>query len=308
MKKNIVKFFIAFALPLFFACNNDNDLLKNDSQNENNDIQVVNGVLKFQSQAVYDSIATKLSEMSLQERDLFYKGLGFEPISSLLSKADEELEQVVNVRTVEEFNSNYAEFKNKYGDIFLFNDQDKEDLSPYSKFVSLNHELVTSDKGYFYIGDAKIVPESYQTFSEKMEDSEYVSLRASSHHFWDDTPNHAWAHTSSRKVGLYLSMDRTVTNTRTGHPINVTFTSQKKNVFGWVRYSTIYYANFYFDADVTFMNGYNYGYYTSGKEKSGSYSFTLAYAKNNIGGIMECWSRGVEEKLKGSATINLKYK
>lgn len=306
MNKYIIKILIFCALPLFFACNNDNELLSNDIQNEKNDVQVVDGVLKFKNQAVYDSIVTKLSSMNLQERDLFYKEIGFEPITSLLTKADEELEQVVNVRTVEEFNVNYSEFKKKYENVFLFNDQDQEDLSPYTGFMSIHHELVTNAKGYFCIGNDKIVPEQYKSFSDKIENAEFITLRNSSSN-WMSAVNHAWSHLDSRKVGLYISMDRSVTNSLYGHPINVTFTSQKKNIFGWVRYSTVYEANFYIYGISKYMSNYSYGHYTSGSEKSGTYSFTLGYADEDVTGTIECWSRGVSKGLRGSASVNLKY-
>lgn len=287
------------------ACNSDEELNIDYSSNESKEIEVVNGILKFQDQAVYDSIANKLACMNIEERNIFYKNIGFEPIANLLSKADDELEYISNLQSLEEFEPQYSAFKERYKDVFIFNDQDEEDLSPYTAYSSLRQELVVNQEGFFYIGNEKIVADKYSTFSDKMEESNFIALRSASNY---NEENHAWSHTSSRKVGLYIRMDKSVTNTTYGHPIDITFTSQKKGVFGWVRYKTIYYAYFYltFPAGYryTFMGSYSNGYYSSGGEKDGNYTFTLAYAWA-VWGSMECWSRGVEESVRGKAEVYL---
>ncbi len=290
--KKTVKFSMICCLAAFLmACNSDESIITDIAPKEYSKVEVIDGVLKFQDQAIYDSIVNELASMDIEERDAFYEELGFNPIANTLSEADDELEQMSNLQNIGEFKAQYSSFKDKYKDVFLFNDQDEEDLSPYISFVDFHHELVSNTEGYFYIGENKVEAPKYSTYSEKFEDTEFVSLRSSGY------LNHAYAHTSKRKVGLYIFRTKNRSGQKT--QINITFTAQKKNFFGWVRYKTVYYATLKLEAHSYYMQidytdeRFCGGVYSTGSAKSGRYTVLVGTCSYPVYGWMECWSRGV---------------
>lgn len=253
--------------------------------------------------------------MNFTERTNFYKKIGFKSIDQVLADADQELEVISNLEKKEEFELQYSKFKEKHNRIFIFNDLDNTDLSPYSAFIDPKQELFANSDGYFYIHDKRVIAEKYKSLSEKNANSTYVSLRGVS--FENNSTNYAWSHQSKRKVGLYISID--------GNAIWTRFTSQKKNFWGWNRYSTVYEAAFKLNGGfhhyyttptgVRYVDRNNMWFQISTGEQSGNYSMVLGHlhTENPIPsacrfkteGNMEIWSRGVSYNDRGFAKVSL---
>jgi hypothetical protein len=131
----------------------------------------------------------------------------------------------------------------------MFNEVDHEDLCAYSKIINVENRYFANKDGLFYIGDSLVVSPTFNNVAEYLNLE--ISTRGSTSSLVGEK-NHAWSHQSDRKVGLYISIN--------GERINVNFTSQKKGIFGWVRYDTKYYAKFKLDGGFQFSESAYYGY------------------------------------------------
>lgn len=311
MKDLFSKFLFGIAICSFASCTNGLD--ETAPQNvERADIEVLNGgqLLSFKDHKVYDETLQKVSEMSDKERVAFFASLSFKPQMILMKEADAELRNIcesTSVLAVAE--KQYSEFKQKYSEVFMFNDSDASDLSPYSKLVSPSNEFFVNEKGQFMIGDSLVEIAVFESFSERLKLTQNVATRdISTNDAWND----AHSYQSDRKVGLRLYME--------GSYIMANFTSQKKTWFGWVRYSTIYNGDFsilgagfeFAQGDVlgwfpSYINNDGRPFSVSTPERDGNYT-TRFGRKTGYGqctGTMEIWSRGVVWADRGFASISL---
>ncbi len=312
MKKIIFLFVAIFS---FIACNNDENDSPNLSFNSNKDVSIVNGILKFKNQEVFDSI--KDAYLNGNEKSVLsdLKLLGHVSISDILFEADKELEQICETSEEQDFKIKYADFKAKYSEKFIFN-LDEEDLSPYIPYVNSIEQFFANCDGKYMIGEKVIKADAYSDYAELKQDkySSPIMSRAVSEE--GNSLNHAWSHQSKRKVSLYLTIE--------GSAVWAEFKSQKKNVFGWVRYSTVYHGKFKLDGGFVHYyntpNGlakddqnnrewqWNFG------EQGGTYKCIIGHVNYNSGpvrcpyrtsGWIECWSRGVSYEDRGRSRVDL---
>lgn len=269
-----------------------------------------NKVLKFKDEATFQRITQELDVMPTSQRIAFADSIGFISLAKLMKEADSELEILAEASANKmEFDMKYKEYKNKYS-MFLFNETDTSDLSPY---FPLEDNLVANyvnENMSVMIGNKLIKGKIVNSYAEKMKTSSSVVTYAAG------DVNGTYAKTSDRKVCSHLSMNQ--------FRFTVNFTCQKKGIFGWVRYSTIYSAkflinNFVWIKRVPMSGGIpehlletetnNREFYYESKEQDGNYTFDLGNIKGgspwHATGRAKVWSRGVPEANAGTCTIDM---
>lgn len=311
MRKLLAKVLLGIAVCVFASCANESDEVVPQNV-ERADVEVINNgqLLRFKDNQVYEEILQKVSAMSDKERIAFFDSLSFKPQMIIMQEADAELRNICeSTKVLAVAEKQYSEFKQKYGKVFLFNDSDTSDLSPYSRLVFPSNEFFANVKGQFMIGDSLIENAKFQLFSERLKQTQYVMTRGISN---NDAVNDAYSHQDDRKVGLRLYME--------GQYIMANFTAQKKNWFGWVRYSTVYSVELLVrGAGFEFAQGDVLGMYPSyinmdgrpfsinTRERDGNYTTRFGRKVNTGGctGNMAVWSRGVIYADRGFSSISL---
>lgn len=117
-------------------------------------------VLHFRNEQVYLQTIMKLNEMSIEERNAYFKELGFDGAYTLWNQADEELDQIFDNADTLHMEKLIGEYKIKYEHLFSFNTIDKYDVTPYFSFTDNDLSLVGNIKGYVVIGNELKTPQS----------------------------------------------------------------------------------------------------------------------------------------------------
>lgn len=137
---------------------------------------------------------------------------------------------------------------------------------------------------------------------------------------------------NDRKVGLHMSGSYTKDNLNqygiSRYFVYANFTAQKKNLFGWVRYSTIYNAIFNLGSFYTRAadpKGYSQDILVNGTfyvntpytdrvqiltgEQSGNWTMCLGYTNTGslCKGDVKFWSRGVAEENAGYMNVYIDF-
>lgn len=115
-------------------------------------------VLHFKDELAYNETIKKLNEMDKEERDNYFKELGFNGAYTLWNRADSELEQIFEIEDEVEMGKQIDEYKEKYNNLFSFNTIDTYDVTPYLTFTDDNLSLVGNIKGYVVIGNTLKMP------------------------------------------------------------------------------------------------------------------------------------------------------
>lgn len=76
-------------------------------------------VLKFKNEQVYEQTLTKVSDMTYEQRLVFFKSLNFEGAFTTLYKADMKLDKIFDIEDENEFLTAYADFKKEYDGVFV---------------------------------------------------------------------------------------------------------------------------------------------------------------------------------------------
>lgn len=169
----ILKKLLFVSLILFCAsCSQENNgtMLTNSSK-ENSTIQVVNlsdylpfsrggnlqnsseKVLKFKNENALSSCVRKLANMDENSRLAFFDSLNFNGAFTCLQKANCQLDSIFEINDQRSFLKAYSDFKNQYGNIFVYNDTDKYDLTPYLPSRGEAMNLIASKSGYVIVGN-----------------------------------------------------------------------------------------------------------------------------------------------------------
>lgn len=189
-----------------------------------NSLSPDNEVLKFSDQAAYDKIVSKLAGMTVSQKDAFFKNLGFIGAYSELSKADSELDKIFDIEDDKVFIDSVSKFKAKYAGMFVFNDSDKYDLSPYLPFTDNDLELVGNINGLVMIGNKVIAPGNQTPhYYDFLEASPSIHTRAMS---GDNYIGYAVS-TFMIKQGKYQSTIQLGVGSNSGD-LMIRFASQKK--------------------------------------------------------------------------------
>lgn len=115
-------------------------------------------VLHFKDEQAYNETIAKLNEMNKEERDTYFKTIGFDGAYTIWNHADEELEQIFEIEDSIRFENEISNYKEKYDKIFAFNTIDAYDATPYLTFTDDNLSLVGNIKGYVVIGNTLKMP------------------------------------------------------------------------------------------------------------------------------------------------------
>ncbi len=115
-------------------------------------------VLRFKDVTVYQRTLSQLRSMSIDETVSYFTKLGFDGAYNQLTIADNELDAIFDIEDDIDFLKAVDKFKEKYDGIFVFNDSDKYDLSPYLSFSDAQLELVGNINGLVMVGDSLLRP------------------------------------------------------------------------------------------------------------------------------------------------------
>lgn len=309
---------LALCLGAFVSCTNDEQEMNMvKPTNTNSEIEVINGgtMIKFRDMNAYEKALLKISAMSALECTNYLDSLSFRPQVVIMKEADSELENICNKATDRtSFDALYDKYKQKYGQMFMFNEADLSDLSPYSRLCSPVDEHFVNAEGKFMIGDSLVNSKMYRDFEEREQHFIMAITRDAS---TLESVNNAYSRQSKRKVGLQLNASGSDLPGKT--LIHATFTSQKKGTFGWVRYSTNYHVDFnIYGANFEFaqggflgygpvyvpQDGYNFGFAI---ELDGHQTKILGRKSNgsNCLGNFAVWSRGIPYEQRGISSVNL---
>lgn len=314
MKKLFEKSLLALFICGFISCSNEQDEIVSQKQSDKKSVELVNGgaMLKFKDMKAYEDALFRISAMTTQERFNYLDSLPFKPQVVVMQEADDELTSICDQATDRAtFDAMYLKFKQKYGQLFMFNESDLSDLSPYSRLVYAVDEHFVNERGQFMIGDSLVKSKVYRDYQERQQQFT-VSTRSISDL---GSVNDAYSRQSDRKVGMQLSA-----GIYEGvYLIHVTFTSQKKGVFGWKRYDTRYYTDinirgggFEF-AQGGFMGGPAYVnkdgilFRLETAEMGGNTSmiFGRRSVSERCKGTIEIWSRGVVYADRGYSSVDI---
>ncbi|MDR2920365.1 MAG: DUF4848 domain-containing protein [Tannerella sp.] len=203
MNKNIL--ILAVCTFVFFSCTNDEDVVSSNEKGNLPDITVKNGMLVFKDQSVYESTERRLNGAGLSDKISFLDSVGFRSQLYIMNEADQELESLCTSESADVFSHGYKIFKEKYEGLFMFNDIEKTDLSPYCRLEQLDLSIFANNDGKFMIGDSLVKCDCFETFSDFSSkisyamldtDDSYISTRA-------DEVNRAHVKEDKRKVGMY---------------------------------------------------------------------------------------------------------
>ncbi len=117
-------------------------------------------VLHFKDEQACNETIAKLNEMDKEERETYFKNIGFDGAYTIWNHADEELEQIFEIEDSIRFEKEISSYKEKYDNIFAFNTVDTYDATPYLTFTDDDLSLVGNIKGYVVIGNTLKMPEN----------------------------------------------------------------------------------------------------------------------------------------------------
>lgn len=235
MKKTF--FYTTLALISLFTVSCSNE--ENQVTLSKNSIENINGALNFDSQQTLDSTLNLLSKMNSKEKAQFLAAYNIKTQSVIMDNADSELDSLIAVsKNKVEFSKAYNKYKEKYNSTFVFNTSDTTFLSPCSKLVDPRYASIANSKGEYMIAgkiySANALTQTYNGLQKAQSTSTNI--------------NYAWSEQSDRRVYMHVR----ATGYRTGDGLRFSdavelyadLEATKKGIFGWVRYSTIFYMSY----------------------------------------------------------------
>ncbi len=114
--------------------------------------------LKFDNEDDFERTYNELKHMTIEQRLAYLQRQGFANAEIALNKADTELEQIFDINNFTEFTDSLNAFKLKYKDLFVFNDSDEYDATPYLSFSDDDRLLLGNAQGYVIIGNELTQP------------------------------------------------------------------------------------------------------------------------------------------------------
>lgn len=317
------------------SCSNELDVVDSSSTRDlrnnyviSDEVVVVNNgeTLQFRDQAAFERIKSKLMFASDQERLAFADSLGFQSLFTILNKADQELDKIVNeCSSVEEFSTLYNQYKSKYASLFAFNTPDSEELFPYLLLEDPIEAYYTGVGKNVIVGNREISNEYVSSVQSYNQTAHNIVLAE------ETAVNDGGVRYDKRKVGLHMRGSHEKDNL---DPYGViyrdfvyaNFTAQKKNMFGWVRYSTEYNAifnlgdfyvraltpqNYLQDIHVNGVFYFNTEYRDhvriANGEQSGNWTVCLGYSNGICKGNVKFWSRGIAEEHAAYMNVYLTF-
>jgi hypothetical protein len=282
---------------------------------------VKGNMIAFKDSTSYSSIKDRLLSSKKEEIISFLDSLGFKTQYYLLSEADEELNTICETDDAEVFHANYKAYREKYGAIFLFNDIEKDDLSPYYKIVNISNALFANATSSFMIGGDLIKCEEYANFAEYKNGR----IELNSPDPYDSVTMRSVTYsTVNNLIDLYLTNRCVYCKLyREGYSIHGTFSARLKNTWGWKRYDAEYeyiltIGSGFYKHLMGFNNGIEvYEYIAPGSavqrptrtQNNGFFTELLGQAGSTatVTGTMEVWTSGISYSDRGSFNVVLPY-
>lgn len=304
---------IALLLLSLSACNQeDNDDFLNSEEQSLKVVNVIDGKivsvntrtvgdvntmsLQFSSEANLQDVLSKLSNMSVNERIAFTDALGFVSLEKLLQIADAELDSIGAAAANEtEFRTKYSAYKDKYSEIFVFNSQKLDDLSPYIPASTENDVLAYLVSGNHFIVVGNSIREG--GFSNNMRDEDdqlYNRVEETS-----SVLTRAGIPVNSFKVevnGKKTIFDtkinsEVISSTVTRKQLAYHFGAQKKMWYGWKRDSAR--DLIFTDKGLNLSGGFDcrlFDYADGNLDFTGAYTDLRAGLTRNFSGTVYVWT------------------
>lgn len=260
--------------------------------------------LQFSSEADLQELLNKFSKMTADERIAFTDGLGFISLEKRLQMADEELDSIGATASSEaEFRIKYSAFKEKYSQIFVFNNQKMDDLSPYIPASNETDDLA------FLVGENR----SIVIGNSICEVCFSNNLREIDNLIYNKEENSA--QTRAANVNGFIIVDgskktifgtkiisKVLTSTVTRKQMQYHFGAQKKMWYGWKRDNDR--DLIFTDLGVNLSGHFDRRYFT---QANGNFDFTGGYTDLRAGltreftGIVYVWTdRALERDERGN--------
>ncbi|MCM1076161.1 MAG: DUF4848 domain-containing protein [Bacteroides sp.] len=175
MKTLINLFVIAIMTFCFSACSNDTEPVVSENPTPygikvENQSKYIPGlsraaddkqILVFPDETSYQSTLNMLADMSEDERNEYFKTIGFEGAYSIRNQADKELDALFDDEKLDscEFNHEIDKLIERYDGLLSFNkredckENEELDVTPGFKFSDKDLQLVGSVDGYVVVGN-----------------------------------------------------------------------------------------------------------------------------------------------------------
>lgn len=192
--------------------------------------------LQFASENDFYKVLGEIKAMSHEERLSFTERLGFVSLENLYEIADDELDSIADIAISEDdFRLKYTDYKNKYNKVFVFNEAQPSDLSPYipasdsdddlAYIVGMNNKFVIGNEVRYVDFENKLRIEDEYIYN-KLLDKYSVETRAAG------TFSNAFITIVGDRKTIF---DSNVQASGSGHIIRYHFGAQKKKWYGWKR-------------------------------------------------------------------------
>ncbi|WP_423128666.1 DUF4848 domain-containing protein [Gaoshiqia sp. Z1-71] len=270
MKKLFLFAFWAVGLMFFFACSKENlddvSTSKVEPKGSSGDVYLENGYLVMKDLTTADSLLNALSKMTSSQIEAWENSLG---LVSARSQYEPLFEEYENISSREEF----LAFKAKYANQLSFNESDEEDNSIDYPFIPTPYTPLLNSDGIMKIGSS--VFQYTKSGRNAVYDGNLNKLKNIAQYTGDEMVEIQMKSKSSQTStidnfsGWRTFGSRRFINELMVEKIRIWYADkewqrynryylrqrgQKKSIFGWNDYRTVYYFNrlyFKYGTDVT---------------------------------------------------------
>lgn len=226
-------------------------------------VSLHNNVLDFESKEHMEAALVEFIQITNEAKSEWSSSIGFKSIASLYDQANEEINKMMS-------RNDYDKIVNKYGNAFLFNTTDKEDLPPYFRFNDIAYAPFINIEGKISINGNVV---DYNTLNSVEQTQKYIieqeyntniqtrmhSESSLNYSFCNDGKRKMWLHAVRVKGNLYV---------RVG--------CQVKSFWGWNTFKQRY----------SFRPNHNYNYNNwrsdASNLKVGSWTRTAVLSDNSL--------------------------
>ena len=167
---------------LMISCSNDSELinvaettgLQTKAFVGEADFQIVDYAgdkcIQFKNDSVFNAMLWEMNDMSEEEINNIFSGVGFVSQWQLMQEADQEQELIVD-NYEKDLSQPWPahqikEFKQKYDDVFMFEPYDSTDFIAHYKLKGSTYSPFVNRQGLFLIGDSVVHASVYESLEE----------------------------------------------------------------------------------------------------------------------------------------------
>lgn len=224
----------------FCSCQKGQEFLDNEDGAEiNNSLARNQKILSFSSWDEMQDTLNMLLQSSEENQLKWYQEKNFKSLDNLFCEASDELEDIQNSSSYEDYLSKYKSFVKKYSPYFLFNDQDSTDLNPY---IATNKTLIAhiaDINGNLMINDSIVNINTIKKITDlnKYKIEQSASSPQTKGTVFEEMTNSLLIKTANNKMWAEVEL--------LGAQVYIKYSSHKKGIFGgWNnrqrKYSTRY--------------------------------------------------------------------